>query len=187
MTYWAQIKNFNRVLPLISCLVPLVGDKKKIKIADLGSGPYSTIGSCLDGVEIEVYPSDKQDFNNSFWKKHDIVPLLPIEKQDMEHLTYSDDFFDITYCCNALDHTKNALSAVKEMIRVTKPGGWIYIDCSLDQLSTGGRHYWDAKKDGKMFSKTDKIDLKEFGFNIKFIDNHGESRYNKIIATYKKS
>ena len=180
----AYIK-FNKPLPLADYLVPLIGDKKEVKIADIGSGPYSIIGSYLPGIKVDIYHSDRQDFN-PFWKKRQLTPVISVEYQDMEKLTYSDNFFDIVHCFNALDHTKNAKEAVKEMIRVCKADGWIYINCALDQLSTGYRHYWNAKEDGTFTNNIDTFDLKDFGFQIQFIDKGGESRYNEIIATLKK-
>lgn len=164
---------------LIEVLIPLIGDKKEVRIADIGSGSHSRIGYHLEGVKVTVHPSDKQIFPT-----HLHYPQT--EYQDMEKLTYSDNFFDIVYCSNALDHTKNALAAVKEMIRVCKIGGWVYIECWLDQLQTGYKHYWDAKEDGVFVNKTDKFDLKDFGFKIKFINDHSERRYNRIIATLWK-
>lgn len=180
-----SIEQFNKPLPLVDHLVQLIGNKTQVKIADIGSGPFSRIGRFLDGVEVKVYPSDKQDFTD-FYKKHKQTSHIPIEYQDMEKLTYPDIFFDIVYCSNALDHTRNALAAVKEMIRVCKSGGWVYIECWLDQLQTGYKHYWDAKEDGVFINKTDKFDLKDFGFKIKFINGHTERRYNRIIATLEK-
>lgn len=171
---------------LIEVLIPFVGDKKEVKVADLGSGPFSRIGRFLDGVEVKVYPSDKQDFTD-FYKKRKQTSHIPIEYQNMEKLTYPDNFFDVVYCSNALDHTKNALAAVKEMMRICKIGGWIYIECWLDQLQTGYKHYWDAKEDGVFINKTDRFDLKDFGFKIKFIDSHGLRRYSRIIATLEKN
>lgn len=160
---------------LIEVLIPLIGDKKEVKIADIGSGPVSRIGQHLEEVKVEIYPSDKQNFPQ-------------IEYQDMEKLTYPDNFFDIVYCSNALDHTRNALAAVKEMIRVCKIGGWVYIECWLDQLQTGYKHYWDAKEEGVFINKIgDKFDLKDYSFKIKFINDLGERRYNRIIATLEKN
>ena len=69
---------------LIECLVPFVGDKKEVKIADIGSGPLPRIGRYLEGVKVEVYSSDKQNFTG-------------IKYQDMEKLTYSDNSFDIVF------------------------------------------------------------------------------------------
>jgi len=179
------IEQFNKPLPLIEELVALVGDKKEVKIADIGSGAFSKIGQFLDGVKIEVYSSDHQDFAY-FWKKFDVVPIFKTEQQNMEALTYSDNFFDIVHTSNALDHTRNALKAVEEIIRVCKPGGWIYIECYLDQLSTGYKHYWNVKADGIFTNNSIDFDLKDFGFKIEFIDNGGESRFNRIIATLQK-
>ena len=182
----AKIKKFNRRLPLNDYLIPLIGDKKEVKIADLGSGPLSTIGQYLDGVKVEVYPSDRYSFKD-FWKRYKTTPLFQIEIQNMEKLTYEDSFFDIVHCVNALDHTVNALDAVKEMIRVCKIGGWVYIDCALyQQTEQGHKHYWDAKEDGTFANQTNEFNLKDFGFKIQFIDNKGERQYNHIIATLQK-
>lgn len=159
--------------PLIDPLIPLIGDKKEVSIADIGSGPVSKIGQYIEGVEVKIYPCDKQNFPG-------------IEYQDMEKLTYPDNYFDIVHSSNALDHTKNAKKAVEEMIRVCKVGGIVYIECWLDQLDTGYKHYWNAKEDGCFLNKTDRFDLKDFGFQIKYIDGHTESRYNRIIATLQK-
>lgn len=150
-------------MPLADYLAPLVGDKKRVAILDVASGPYPITGQLLDGVEVHVTHCDKQDFTD-FWKEIGTEPLFPVEYQDMEKLTYLDDSFDIVHCVNALDHTKDIWSAVKEMLRVVKPGGWIYVDCALDQLTLQKKkHYWDAKEDGAF---TSRLDLKELGFEI---------------------
>lgn len=179
-----NIERFNNPLPLVNYLVSLVGDKKEVKIADIGSGPQSKIGQSLSGVEVKIYPSDNQDFTN-FYKKHNFTPLIPIEYQDMENLTYPDSFFDIVHCANALDHTKDVRAAVEEMLRACKPEGWIYIDCCLDQMDTGHKHYWNAKEDGVLTNGIESFDLKSIGFNIDYVDYGGERRYNHIIATMK--
>lgn len=180
-----NIEKWNKPNPLADFLIPFIGDKKEVRIADIGSGPYSVIGSFLGGVKVWIQHSDTQNFSN-FWWKHNIAPSIEVEYQDMEHLTYVNDSFDIVTCINALDHTADALAAVKEMIRVCKPGGYVYIDCCLDQLDTGHKHYWNVKEDGIVENRKTRFDLKELGFSIKYIDNGGERRYNHINATLKK-
>lgn len=180
-----SIKKFNKSNPLAGYLISFLGDKKHVKIADLGSGPFSIIGNYLDGVKLEIHLIDNQDFTD-FWKKYQVIPFLPIEKANMEKLSYADNFFDIVHCVNALDHTKDALSSVKEMIRICKSEGYIYIDCALDQMSTGHKHYWNVKKDGTFYNLRSSFNLKDFGFEIKFIENNMEDRYNHIIAIYNK-
>lgn len=178
-----RIRRYNQTRPLNDYFLYMIGNKKSVKIADLGSGPYPITGQTLDGVDIKVYWSDARGFDN-FWTNHKSIPLFPIEVQDMEALTYEDDFFDIVHCVNALDHTKNAEQALKEMIRVCKPGGWIYIDCSLNQHSVRRKkHYWDAKPDGTFTNETGSFSLQDYGFYIEYIDLGGEPQYNRIIGT----
>lgn len=181
--YKEKALRLNRLLPIVDYLIPLIGDKKKVKIVDIGSGPFPITGQYLKGVTVEIYHCDNQIFTG-FWKEIKDKPMFLIDYEDMEKLTYPDAYFDIVHCVNALDHTKDALAALKEMLRVCKPGGWIYIDCALDQLSVQGkRHYWDAKEDGTFVNPTGKFNLKDYGFDIEYIDNHmGERQYNHIIA-----
>lgn len=180
-----NIAKYNKPNPLADFLVPLIGDKKDVFILDIGSGPYSIIGNYLPDVNIRLHLADNQDFTD-FWKKYDKNPYFTIENEDMEKLRYIDDWFDIVVCINALDHTNDAKKAVEEMIRVCKPGGYVYIDCHLDQLNTGHKHKWNAKQDGIFSNGTDSFDLKDMGFEIKFVDKGGENRYNNIIAILKK-
>ena len=162
----------NQNLPLADYLVPLVGDKKQVRILDAGSGPYATTGQLLDGVEIEITYCDRKVFN-LFWQELGLEPLHRIDLENMEELSYPDKFFDIVHCVNALDHTEDAETALGELIRVCKLGGWVYIDCALDQLTLQGkRHYWDCKYDGKFVNKTKTFDLKDYGFEIDYNDGH---------------
>jgi SAM-dependent methyltransferase len=137
----------------------------KFRIADLGAGN--------DISMVEVVASDKN-------------ASIAAYQEDMEKLTYANDSFDVVHCRNAVDHTKNALAAVKEMIRVCKPGGWVYIKCWLDQKSTKGHHYWSAKEDGVFTDGDESFDLKDLGFRIRYTDLGGERRYNYIEATFEK-
>lgn len=180
-----NIAKYNKRFPLVEYLHPFIAGKSSVRIADIGSGPLVTIGHYLDGVDVEVVPADKQRFAK-FYEKYTVIPFFPIEHQDMESLTYPDDSFDLVHCANALDHTADAYKAVMEMIRICKPGGWIYIDCCLDQLDTGGGHHWNAKEDGAFVNARQTFSLVELGFSIKFVDNGMERRYNHIIATRQK-
>lgn len=181
-----RIAHYNKLLPLAEYLIPLVGDKKEVKILDVGSGPYPITGQLLEGVNVEVRWCDQQDFQY-FWDRYKTTPVFKIEVENMEKLSYPDESFDIVHSINALDHTKGALTALKEMIRVCKPGGWVYIDCALIQHTTRGhRHYWDALENGIFENEFAKFDLRDYGFKIQFIDNGGQRAYNHIIAKLQK-
>lgn len=123
-----KAKQFNKPLHLPAYFGSMIGDKKEVTIAELGAGMFCTIGSLAKGVKVKVYPSDAlADYFNQILKETQVTPLIPVEKQDMEALTYPDNFFDIVHCVNALDHTPHPLRALSEMYRVTKPGGYIYL------------------------------------------------------------
>jgi len=146
---------------------------EEVEVLDAGSGPHAiTLCEFVNGVSMEITSIDHRDFPG-------------VIKMSMEALTYPDSSFDIVQCINALDHTKNAVQALKELIRVAR--GAVYIDCALDQHSTsGGWHYWDAKEDGTFTNGNESFNLKDYGFKIEYINNGGERRYNHIIARLQK-
>lgn len=113
---------------LRSYFLPLIGDKKEVNIADIGAGAINLLGNTLLDVKINLFPSDiMADEFNILLKEINITPVIPVLKQDMENLTYEDNFFDIVHCSNALDHCVNPLKVIDEMIRVCKPGGYVYL------------------------------------------------------------
>lgn len=56
-------------------------------------------------------------------------------------LIFKDDFFDLTVSINSLEHIHDPQKAIEEMVRVTKPGGYLYI--TFDPLWTAdtGSHF----------------------------------------------
>ncbi len=184
--YPEKIAYYNQRLPLVKYLVPLIGDKKVVTILDVGSGPYPITGQTVEGVEVKLVHCDQQDFQY-FWDKYKVTSTYKIEQENMEQLSYPNASFDIVHCINAFDHTRNAETALKEFIRVCKPGGWVYIDCHLIQhTNRGHNHHWDALEDGSFENEKGKFDLKNYGFEIEYINNHGERQFNQIIAKYQK-
>lgn len=162
-----KLDEFNRRSSLPSYFEPMIGDKKKVKIAELGAGPICTIGNFWKDVKVDIFASDVlQPHYQENWVLYNATPIVPIEYQDMESLTYPDEFFDIVHCANALDHTPNPKQAIKEIKRVCKKGGWIYLKHSPNQRRKyGGIHAWDINiKDGVcVFSNpNDKFVLDDF-------------------------
>lgn len=176
-----KVDQFNRSMKLPDYFAPMIGDKKRVKIADVGSALVNTLGDSWDGVAIEMFCSDKyaDDFNH-LWKKNKQKPLHLIEYQDMEFLTYAGNFFDIVHCRNAIDHTKDAITAIDELKRVSKE--WVYLEHAPNQKSTyGGHHYWDVtiEEDRTKFSNGKTwIYLRDFKSHINS-DGHIVSIWQK--------
>lgn len=164
----AKIAKFNVDSDLPEYFAPMIGDKKEVNIAELAAGPVCTIGNRWKDIKVNMYASDVlQKEYEPLWQAHKTEPLVKVEYQDMEHLTYTDQYFDIVHCANALDHTLDPKCALREMLRVTKPGGWIYLRHMSDQRKKyRGMHEWDMNEvEGEcIFSgPRGKFSLSEFG------------------------
>lgn len=144
-----KAENFNKVRPLSEPFVKMIGSKKEVSILDVGSGPFPVIGNYLEGVEIHITASDMlADEYNKIMKDAGIVPMFIPEYQDMENMTYPDNTFDIVHSHNAVDHTESVDKAFREMYRVCKPGGWIYIWCGINEgewQHYRGLHTWNLE------------------------------------------
>jgi len=174
-----KFESFNRIFPLFDYFGPMIGNKTDIKIADLGAGLVSTTGSTWPNTKVKLYPSDALagEFNQFLkekdqrWGEHlenGYKPLFPVDQQDMENLTYEDNFFDIVHCVNALDHCADPFKAIKEMYRVCKPGGWIYLRHFPDNAKLQryhGLHQWNISPKHHLipFESTDCLFENIFG------------------------
>lgn len=164
-----KAEQFNKKMPLADYLVPFIGDKKLISIADIGSGIFSTIGNEYKDVVIMLYPSDILAYEFAdICEKRGYTPIYPIMYQDMTDLDYADKVFDIVNCVNALDHCISPFKAIREMKRICKPGGYIYLrhfqNVGEDQKYKG-LHQWNISRtdngDCLFFSKYERFLLSE--------------------------
>lgn len=132
----------------------MIGDKKKVIIANLGAGAMNLIGDFRNDIKVRVVPSDLlANKYRKLIKELNLKPSNPVKKQDMTKLTYKNSLFDIVYCDNALDHSQDPYKAVCEMVRVCKPKGYIYlrhIAHEGQRRRYHGLHQWniDSTEDG---------------------------------------
>lgn len=103
----------------------------KISVADIGCG----FGRYLKILSAQ-YP------NNNYYGvdlSQKIMQSIPdnINKKEgvLTNIPYPDNSFDITYACEALEHTIDIKTSIREMVRVTKKEGKIIIiDKNIDKL-----------------------------------------------------
>ena len=50
------------------------------------------------------------------------------KKEFAEKISFSDNFFDFVYCITVIEHVVDVEKSIEEMIRVLKPGGFLYIE-----------------------------------------------------------
>jgi ubiquinone/menaquinone biosynthesis C-methylase UbiE len=149
-----NVERYSKPKKLRKYFKELIGDKKKVSILDLGAGAISTIGYTWNDVEVNITLTDylAKDYME-LYKELGIKPVLDIEFQDMLDIKYPNNTFDIVNCRNAIDHCIDPAKAIKEMYRVCKPGGWVYLaHFSHEGKRQGynGLHQWnlDGTEDG---------------------------------------
>jgi SAM-dependent methyltransferase len=202
--YWRKLrskeKQFNHVAFLPMYFEEMIGDKKEVNIAELGSAMFCTIGSLWLDCKVNMYASDiKADDFNRMLREANVEPVIPVTKEDMENLSYPDNFFDIIHCVNALDHTVNPIKALSEMERVCKPGGWIYLRHyrNVGELEKYiGEHQWNIdmiidpasmRIDAVIGNKNDSFLLSEIfdDFTVKLGREWGYEAKDMVIIKIK--
>lgn len=177
---------------LVDYLANLIGDKKEVKIANIGAGAASLIGRKYGDVNIEVIPSDiLAEEYMEIRKELNISDLIPLEKQDMSNLSYDANTFDIVYCANAMDHCEDPFSAILEMIRVCKYGGWVYFRHGQrvgKKSRYGGLHQWNFQVvDGEViiWNLENEIKLSDFPMEFKYSEQFfSKKSWKSDISVY---
>lgn len=83
-------------------------------------------------------------------------------------IPFDDNFFDVVYACESLEHAIDIVSAVKELVRVTKPGGEIIIiDKNIEFIGALEIMPWEQWFDKKNLS----VLMKKMCSEVKFIDD----------------
>lgn len=165
-----KAEKFNKPRQLDPYFKEMIGDSTEVSILDVGSGPFPIFGTEYSGVSLKITLVDMlADKWNDLLANSGIVPIIRVEKGDMEHLLFPAETFDIVHCVNAIDHTTNALRAIEELFRVCRRGGWIYLRHYVnvgDRCGYGGMHQWNVSKDGLIWNKEKTASLK--GFRVWF-------------------
>jgi ubiquinone/menaquinone biosynthesis C-methylase UbiE len=77
----------------------------------------------------------KTDINLNEVKHIKKSPKIHFQKEDATHLSFLDNTFDLVYSISAVEHIyENCLSAIKEMLRVTRLGGIIYLTFPVSEV-----------------------------------------------------
>lgn len=104
---------------------------------EAGCGPYTNIrliqGRCrpkhlyLSDPLIRTYVKFKLTFVAEMYRAAACV----LDDHPLEELPFADDYFDLVVMINVLDHVRDAHACMKNLIRVTKPGGFLILGQDL--------------------------------------------------------
>lgn len=127
----AEIYNEFEQSRLRALIQHIIGSTKKnvgdLKVLDFGAGT-GNLSRIFVGLGCKVTACDVSTKSLELLKENLKSKELEIVAYDGTELPFADNVFDITATYSVLHHIPDYLAAVREMIRVTKPGGIIYID-----------------------------------------------------------
>jgi SAM-dependent methyltransferase len=154
-------------------LLSILSDKcvENLKILDIGTGP-SLLPEYLANLKAEVISLDIKEISKP-WSKLVNYPFKFI-KADMCQMPFKDNQFDLVISISAIEHLDDwtkTKTALKEMFRVTKNNGKIYLttDFYLPRQKTDNWNQSDGKpKEAYSWDKLSKFVeiLKVDGFNV---------------------
>ena len=118
-------------LPLQDFFAELRPAGAHFRILDVGSGPLTFVGKTLEGVQVEVVAVDAlADAYTRIIDEAGVVPPVRVQRCDTECLTdlFPPMSFDVSYARNTLDHSYDPVLAIRKMLEVTKPGGFVLLE-----------------------------------------------------------
>lgn len=111
---------------------------------------------------------------------------------DIAEIPVSDDKFDVVLCTEVLEHVPDAVAALKELVRVLKPGGIVIITAPFSSLThfapyhfvSGFSRYWYARHLSEL-----GCTIKELSANGSWLDYVAQElwRLPRVGATYSSA
>jgi len=101
------------------------GDKR---ILDIGCGPRGSLEWADNATETVGADPLVGVYRRLGTDRH----RMKYVEAGAERLPFPDEYFDVTASINSLDHVDDVNKAMREMLRVTKPGGSILISVEVD-------------------------------------------------------
>lgn len=188
---------FDKKMLLQNELATLLINSKdeKIKILDVGAGPISKVGKLYNGKPIELVPIDPLALKyNKILSKNNLKPPVFTKYGYGEKLSilFKKDSFDLVHARNCLDHTKNPMQIIYEMLKVVKKDHYIYLNHYQNEginANYYGLHQWNFTfKDNSFIikNKDESININVNEKLKKMATTNTEIKNDRIIVKIKK-
>lgn len=153
---------------------------RKLKVLDAGCGKGRYL-NCLiqDKPENQYYAIDL----STAVMKYITTEKIEKKQGSLTNIEYPNDFFDVVYTCEALEHAINIKNAIKELARVTKPGGKIVIiDKNRAELGRMEICSWEVWFDARELKQM----LYDYCSNVRVIDeiDYDEKKKDKLFLAW---
>ena len=124
-------------------------DTDNIHILDVGAGPLTTIGKLHHKKTLIIKACDPlADEYKKILDRYSVDPPVVTEKCAGERLgeKYQSNYFDWVNAQNCVDHSADPVRVIREMIQVTKGGGFISLCHEVNEAKLEayrGLHQWN--------------------------------------------
>lgn len=150
---WPEVRptRTDPAMPLQEYLVKLIDAPPgaRVRILDVGAGPLTFLGKKWPGRDVAIIAVDPNagEFDRLL-AKHGIEPPCRTTFGFAEELStvVPSACFDLVHARNCLDHSRDPLKAIREMVEVVKPGGYVFLNHKISEGKTEGYtgpHQWN--------------------------------------------
>jgi SAM-dependent methyltransferase len=175
-------------------------NERPIEILDVAAGPMTWVGKRWESYRINITAVDVLARSyDELLRKNGIEPLVRTRYATIEELTryVPSNHYDLVYIKNALDHSKDPVKGIREMLKAARPGCSVVLrhHRNESQRQGGGHlHNWnfDLDSDNRFViqpSSGQAIIVEELlsdlgEFSSEFVD--GNSPYGDISTRIRK-
>lgn len=178
---------------IANCLDTLESKAEGFTILDVGAGPFTPLGKVYKDQKLKIAAIDPlaREYD-VILDKYNITPPVRTQFGVGEKLLdlFSAESFDITYSRNALDHSYDPLTVVKNMFSVAKKNGFVVLmhhKNEAEQEQYQGLHQWNFdEQDGKfvIWNQSSKYNVTEIFSSEAEVQCYYDG--NWVVATIKK-
>lgn len=160
----------------------LPSSNEAVQVLDVGAGPITKVGKIMEGRQVIIKSVDYlAHAYNIMLKDLGIISPVMTEFGLAERLSEDnpEDFYDVVVCSSALDHVRDPVKCLSEMLSVCKPGGHLFVSVQRNEGERNnydGFHNWnfDRAEDGRavLWNRYARFDLAEMYRGISEWDVH---------------
>jgi glycosyltransferase involved in cell wall biosynthesis len=152
-----------------------------VDILDVGAGPLTFLGKRWGQRNVRITAIDPlAERYNRLLEKYGITPPVRTQVGEAEGLTslFAENSFDLVHARNVIDHSRDPVAVLEQMVAVTKPGGLVYLHHHSNEVETQqytGMHQWNFyMRDDHLFvgNRSRSFDLTEILTPVAEVENH---------------
>lgn len=136
-SYYSSKEKIKQIASLINFKFD---QQKKVLVVGAGTGEEMAQLAKTDCQVYGIEPNEKALAILKLRAKMKQFDGSGLRKAVAEQIPFKNNCFDLVYCWQVLEHVQNVEQAIKEMVRVTKPDGYIFIGCP-DYRQIAEPHY----------------------------------------------